>query len=235
MSIGEELGNFSRTRLASPREPRTEGIHRLGDANSDERRALHSAKGVPPNLRRLRPGHDASKGPRLAGREFTTPGSVPLEDPGGAWSPKPASPKRKCLDVLVAKIPWFDRLRSRIAHAHHVHIFVLVVLISVTPWPLRLLTTTISMHRLRGLVRSIRSLVLAAAGLLQTPANSRGWCAAHLRLSRRSSDGAPRIFCFVIGKLLLPAAMAEPRAAAQKADKEAPAKKHSTNMQGRPP
>ena len=156
-----------------------------------------------------------SRGPRLAGREVTTPGSVPSEDPGGAWSPKPASPKRKCIHVPVAKIPWFDRLRSRIAHAHHVHIFVLVVLISVTPWPLRLLTTTISMHRLRGLVRSIRSLVLAATGLLQTPANSRGWCAAHLRLSRRSSDGAPRIFCFVIGKLLLPAAMAEPRAAAQ--------------------
>ena len=130
-------------------------------------------------------------------------------------------------------MPLFDRLRYRIAHAHQVHIFVFVVLISVTPWPLRLITTTISMHCLRGLVRSIRSLVLAAAGLLQTPANSRGWCAAHLRLSRRSSDGAPRIVCFVIGKLLLPAAMAEPRAAAQKTDKEAPAKQNINKYAGK--
>ena len=79
-----------------------------------------------------------------------------------------------------------------------------------------------------------RSVDIAAAGLLQTPGNNHGWCAAHLRLSRRSSDGAPRIFCFVIGKLLLPAAMAEPRAAAnKKTDKEAPAQQNSKNNAGK--
>jgi hypothetical protein len=72
------------------------------------------------------------------------------------------------------------------------------------------------------------------------PANSLGWCAAHLRLSSGSSDGAPRIFGSrsfrMIGKLLLPAAMAEQRAAANKyTDNEAPAKQTATHMQGRPP
>jgi hypothetical protein len=44
-----------------------------------------------------------SRGPRLAGREATTPGSVPSEKtPGGAWSPEPASPTWTCLHVLVA-------------------------------------------------------------------------------------------------------------------------------------
>ena len=32
-------------------------------------------------------------GPRLAGRGVTTPGSVPSENPGGAWNPEPTSPK----------------------------------------------------------------------------------------------------------------------------------------------
>ena len=56
------------------------------------------------------------------------------------------------------------------------------------------------------------------------PANSLGWCAAHLRLSSGSSDGAPHIFgprsFRMIGKLLLPAA--ERKAAATLAEAVAP-------------
>ena len=60
------------------------------------------------------------RGPHLAGRGVMTPGSV-SSDQEGPWNPEPTSPKLKCLHVPVAKIPWFDRLRSRCAIAHHLY------------------------------------------------------------------------------------------------------------------
>jgi hypothetical protein len=97
--LEKELGNVSRTRLASPHEPRTEGIHRLGDAKSDERRALqHSAKGVPPNLRRLRPGHDTDytiQGPTAGGKGGHDSGECALGRPGWGLESVTRQPETK--------------------------------------------------------------------------------------------------------------------------------------------
>ena len=74
------------------------------------------------------------------------------------------------------------------------------------------------------------------------PANSLGWCAAYLRLSSGSSDGAPHIFGSrsfrMMGKLLLPTT--ERKAAAKKIQQQstndkAPANKTTKRMPERPP
>ena len=57
-SAGWPQWRVSRTRRASLQQGRTEGILCLADTRRGESRTSpHSAKGVPPNLRCLRPGH----------------------------------------------------------------------------------------------------------------------------------------------------------------------------------
>ncbi len=151
-----------------------------------------------------------------------------MESPGGALEFGTHQPAMKMSACSRCEDPFVRSASISLCTCAHLYIFVLVIFIPVMPWFLRL-RLTIAMRRLRGLVRSIRLHVFAATNLLRTPpphANSLGWCAAHLRLSSGSSDGAPRIVGSrsfrMTGKSHLPTA--ERKATVnQKTDNEAPA------------
>ena len=86
-----EPGRVSRTRRASLQQGRTEGILCLADTEVNQK-----PHRTPPRVCRQTFGAFArdmahiipSRGPQLAGSS----GSVPSENPGGAWNPEPASP-----------------------------------------------------------------------------------------------------------------------------------------------
>ena len=86
-----EPGRVSRTRRASLQQGRTEGILCLADTEVNQK-----PRRTPPRVCRQTFGAFArdmvhiipSRSPQLAGSS----GSVPSENPGGAWNPEPASP-----------------------------------------------------------------------------------------------------------------------------------------------